>query len=219
VVRNKAVPRSGVTTPRPAVAVEPPVARRAQIQVVAIASSTGGPVALTQVLTSLPAGFRYPVVVVQHMPASFTPAFASRLDQQCEVRVKEAADGDVLTAGQVLIAPGGRQMTFVQQGGEVHVRVSDGGADLHYKPCADISFASLASVYSGKVLALVLTGMGADGREGARVLKQQGATVWTQDEASSVIYGMPMAVTEAGLSDQTLSLHDIGPALVHTAGD
>lgn len=218
VVRNKAVPRSSAATPRPAVAA-PPVARRAQIQVVAIASSTGGPVALTQVLTRLPAGFRYPVVVVQHMPASFTPAFASRLDQQCEVRVKEAADGDVLTAGQVLIAPGGRQMTFVQQGGEVHVRVSDGGADLHYKPCADVSFTSLASVYSGKVLALVLTGMGADGREGARVLKQQGATVWTQDEASSVIYGMPMAVTEAGLSDQTLSLRDIGPALVHTAGD
>jgi two-component system chemotaxis response regulator CheB len=132
--------------------------------------------------------------------------------------VKEASYGDVLRSGQVWIAPGGRQMTFAQQGGEVQVCIGDGDVSLHYKPCADISFASVASVYGGKVLALVLTGMGADGREGARILKQQGATVWSQDEASSVIYGMPMAVAEAGLSDQVLSLHDIGPALVQAAG-
>jgi two-component system chemotaxis response regulator CheB len=132
--------------------------------------------------------------------------------------VKEAADGDVLKAGQVLIAPGGRQMTFVQQAGEVRVKISDGDPDQHYKPCADISFDSIATVYGGKTLALVLTGMGADGREGARTLKKQGATVWSQDESSSVIYGMPMAVAEAGLSDQVLSLRDIGPSLVKAAG-
>lgn len=192
--------------------------KRGQFQVVAIASSTGGPVALAQVLTRLPANFRHPIVVVQHMPASFTPAFAARLDQQCEIKVKEASDGEMLRAGQVLIAPGGRQMTFEQHGGEVQVRIGDGDPNLHYKPCADVSFASTASVYGGKVLALVLTGMGADGREGARILKQNGATVWSQDEASSVIYGMPMAVAEAGLSDQVLSLRDIGPALVEAAG-
>ena len=197
----------------------PPVKiRRGQFQVVAIASSTGGPVALAQVLTTLPAGFPYPVVVVQHMPGTFTPAFASRLDQQCAVKVKEAHDGDVLAPGEVLIAPGGRQMTFKQSGGAVQVIITDGDAGLHYKPCADVTFDSVASVYGGKTLALILTGMGADGREGARTLKQQGATVWSQDEASSVIYGMPMAVAEAGLSDQVLSLRDIGPTLIKTAG-
>jgi two-component system chemotaxis response regulator CheB len=224
VVRQKsAVPAVAAVPARraatvPAASPASPAVRRSQFQVVAVASSTGGPVALTQVLTRLPAKFRYPVVVVQHMPASFTPAFAARLDQQCAVKVKEAGDGDVLGAGQVLIAPGGQQMTFVQHGGEVQVRIAEGDARLHYKPCADVSFASLASVYGGKVLALVLTGMGADGREGARVLKQQGATIWSQDEASSVIYGMPMAVAEAGLSDQVLALHDIGPTLVQAAG-
>ncbi len=196
----------------------PPVnIKRGQFQVVAIASSTGGPVALAQVLTKLPSDFRFPVVVVQHMPGTFTTAFATRLDQQCAVKVKEACDGDVLAPGQVLIAPGGRQMTFRQSGGAVQVIISDGDAGLHYKPCADITFDSVASVYGGKTLAVVLTGMGADGREGARTLKEQGATVWSQDEASSVIYGMPMAVAEAGLSDQVLSLRDIGPTLAKTA--
>jgi two-component system chemotaxis response regulator CheB len=201
---------------RPAAA--PVGVRRGQFQAVAIASSTGGPVALAQVLTRLPADFRHPVFVVQHMPASFTPAFAARLDQQCAVSVKEAQDGDVVKPGQVLIAPGGRQMTLQQSGGQVRVRISDGDPSLHYKPCADVTFASVASVYGGKTLAVVLTGMGADGCEGSRELKKQGAAVWSQDEASSVIYGMPMAVAEAGLSDQVLSLRDIGPSLVLAAG-
>ncbi len=226
-LRNRihAVARKQSTTPSmpvrrtpPAPAAPPVNVRRGQFQVVAIASSTGGPVALAQVLTTLPSDFRYPVVVVQHMPGTFTPAFATRLDQQCAIRVKEACDGDVLAPGEVLIAPGGRQMTFRQAGGAVQVMISDGDAGLHYKPCADVTFDSVASVYGGKTLALVLTGMGADGREGARTLKKRGATVWSQDEASSVIYGMPMAVAEAGLCDQVLSLRDIGPTLVKAAG-
>jgi len=196
-----------------------PVIKRGQFQMVAIASSTGGPIALAQVLTKLPANYRFPVVVVQHMPASFTPAFATRLDQQCAIKVKEAEDGDLVKPGQVLIAPGGRQLNLRQAGGEVRVEISDGDAALHYKPCADITFSSVASVYGGKTLALVLTGMGSDGREGARELKKQGATIWSQDEASSVIYGMPMAVAEAGLSDQVLSLRDIGASLVQAAGN
>jgi len=195
-----------------------PVIKRGQFQMVAIASSTGGPVALAQVLTKLPANFRFPVVVVQHMPASFTPAFATRLDQQCAIKVKEAEDGDLVRPGQVLIAPGGQQLNLRQGGGEVRVEISAGNAALHYKPCADVTFGSVAAVYGGKTLALVLTGMGSDGCEGARKLKKLGATVWSQDEASSVIYGMPMAVAEAGLSDQVLSLRDIGPSLVQAAG-
>lgn len=219
VARQKSAAKpAAVRCMRVKTATAPASVRRGQFQLVVIASSTGGPAALAKVLTSLPAGFRYPVLVVQHMPASFTPAFASRLDQQCEVSVKEAQDGDVVKAGQVLIAPGGRQMTFQQSGGEVKVNISDGDSSLHYKPCADITFGSAASICGIKTLALVLTGMGADGREGARALKKQGAMVWSQDEDSSVVYGMPMAVAEAGLSDQVLSLPDIGPSLVLAAG-
>jgi len=219
VARTQSPARSTPARRTPVRPAAPPVnIRRGQFQVVAIASSTGGPVALAQVLTTLPAGFPYPVVVVQHMPGTFTPAFATRLDQQCAVKVKEAQDGDVLAPGEVLIAPGGRQMTFKQSGGAVQVIINDGDDGLHYKPCADVTFDSVASVYGGKTLALILTGMGADGREGARTLKKQGATVWSQDEASSVIYGMPMAVAEAGLSDQVLSLRDIGPTLIQAAG-
>ncbi len=201
------------------VAPTPPVnIRRGQIQVVAIASSTGGPVALQQVLTKLPADFPYPVLVVQHMPATFTPAFAQRLDQQCRVEVREAKDGDTLRRGRVLLAPGGKQMRVEQDRGEVRVRIEDGAPGLHYKPSADVTFASMADVYGGKVLATVLTGMGADGREGARKLKQQGAVVWAQDEASCVIFGMPGAVVEAGLADQVITLRDIGPSLARVAG-
>jgi len=222
VARQKPVPGSApAAAPQPVVArpLQAAVApRRGQLQVVAIASSTGGPVALAQVLSKLPAGFRLPVLVVQHMPASFTPAFAARLDQQCAIQVKEAQDGDVLQPGRVLLAPGGRQMTLQQRNGKVQVAIGDGDPALHYKPCADITFGSVAEVFGGKALAMVLTGMGADGREGARAMKKQGALIWTQDEASSVIYGMPMAVAEAGLSDQVLSLRDIGPALVQVAG-
>ena len=196
----------------------PVAARTGHLQVVAIASSTGGPVALAQILSKLPAAFRLPVLVVQHMPASFTPAFAARLDQQCALRVKEAQDGDALQAGQVLLAPGGRQMAVQQRNGKVQVAISDGNPALHYKPCADVTFESVAAVFGGKTLAMVLTGMGADGREGARALKQHGGLIWTQDEASSVIYGMPMAVAEAGLSDQVLSLRELGPARAQVGG-
>ena len=222
VARQKPVVSSAPAAAPQSVVVRPlavPVApRRGQLPVVAIASSTGGPVALAQVLSRLPAGFRLPVLVVQHMPASFTPAFAARLDQQCAIQVKEAQDGDVVQAGRVLLAPGGRQMTLQQRNGKVQVAISDGDPTLHYRPCADITFSSVADVFGGKALAMVLTGMGADGREGARAMKKHGALIWTQDEASSVIYGMPMAVAEAGLSDQVLSLREFGPALVQAAG-
>lgn len=187
--------------------------RLAQAQLVAIASSTGGPVALQQVLTALPKDFPLPILLVQHMPASFTPAFANRLDQQCAISVKEAADGDLLRPGTAYLAPGGRQLTLQQRTGQVKVHIEDGDPALHFKPCADVTFHSVAAIYGGKVQAVVLTGMGADGREGARALKQAGASVWAQDEATCVIYGMPQAVVEAGIADQVLPLPEIGPAL------
>jgi len=208
-VAVKAVPA------RPAAVVakaETPV-RRGHNQIVVIGTSTGGPVALQQVLTKLPANFPVPILLVQHMPASFTPAFAERLNQMCALTVKQAEDGDALMPGTVLLAPGGRQMMVEQRGGLVRARVIDGDPAMHYRPSVDITFASVAKAYASKALALVLTGMGADGREGARLLKQGGATVWAQDEQSCVIYGMPAAVVDAGLADRVLALSDIGPTL------
>lgn len=189
-------------------------AKKSSYKLVVIGTSTGGPVALQQVLTKLPAHFPVPILLIQHMPASFTPAFAQRLNQLCAITVKEAADGDVLTPGTALLAPGGRQMIVEQRGITSLVRIQEGDPAHNYKPCVDITFISAAKAFPAQVLALVLTGMGADGREGARLLKQGGSTVWAQDEQSCVVYGMPMAIVEAGLADQVLSLPTIGNSLV-----
>jgi two-component system chemotaxis response regulator CheB len=177
---------------------------------VAIGTSTGGPVALQTVLTQLPQSFPAPILLIQHMPATFTSAFAERLNGLCKIRVKEAVDGDVLFPGVALLAPGGKQM-MVTKGGRI--KILPGDERLNYKPCVDITFASAANVYPNQTLGVVLTGMGADGCEGARVLKQQGCDVWAQDEATSVIYGMPMAVAKAKLADDILPLQQVGQRL------
>jgi two-component system chemotaxis response regulator CheB len=182
--------------------------------VVGIGTSTGGPVALQRVLTALPASFPAPIVLVQHMPASFTPAFAERLNKLCQIQVRQAEDGDILKPGLALLAPGGKQMMVENRGGQGRVRILPGDERLNYKPCVDVTFGSLARSFPGKTLGVILTGMGADGRDGCRMMKQSGSDVWSQDEKTSVIYGMPMAVAKAGLSDEVLPLGDIGPRLV-----
>lgn len=215
-------PARGVTprtAPAPASAATSPAAhaplsgtpKRKAYKLVAIGTSTGGPVALQRVLTQLPANFPAPIVLIQHMPAAFTKAFAERLDKLCKINVKEAEDGDILRPGLALLAPGGKQMMVDGRGA---VKILPGDERLNYKPCVDITFGSAAKSYGDKVLAVVLTGMGADGREGARLLKQGGSHVWAQDEASCVIYGMPMAIVKADLADAIYSLDDIGRHLV-----
>ena len=185
--------------------------KRKAYKLVAIGTSTGGPVALQRVLTQLPANFPAPIVLIQHMPAAFTKAFAERLDKLCRISVKEAEDGDILRPGLALLAPGGKQMMVDGRGA---IKILPGDERLNYKPCVDITFGSAAKSYGDKVLAVVLTGMGADGREGARLLKQGGSAIWAQDEASCVIYGMPMAIVKADLADAVYSLDDIGKHLV-----
>ncbi|MCP1500448.1 two-component system chemotaxis response regulator CheB [Pseudomonas migulae] len=188
-----------------------PAPKRKAYKLVAIGTSTGGPVALQRVLTQLPANFPAPIVLIQHMPAAFTKAFAERLDKLCRISVKEAEDGDILRPGLALLAPGGKQMMIDGRGA---VKILPGDERLNYKPCVDITFGSAAKSYGDKVLAVVLTGMGADGREGARLLKQGGSSIWAQDEASCVIYGMPMAIVKAELADAVYGLDDIGKHLV-----
>lgn len=202
-----AQPAVSTPAPTPRASATAAAVRRKAYRLVAIGTSTGGPVALQRVLTQLPANFPAPIVLIQHMPAAFTKAFAERLNSLCRISVKEAEDGDQLRPGVALLAPGGKQMMVDGRG---VIKILPGDERLNYKPCVDITFGSAAKAYADKVLAVVLTGMGADGRDGARMLKEAGSQVWAQDEASCVIYGMPMAVVKANLADAVYSLDDIG---------
>ncbi len=193
---------------KPVVAAKPSKPNPRHFDLVVIGTSTGGPMALQTVLTQLPANFPAPLLLVQHMPAAFTAAFAERLNSLCKIQVKEAQDGDLLKPGLALLAPGGKQMVVDKRGN--CVRILPGDERLNYKPCVDVTFGSAANAIKGKILGVIMTGMGADGRDGCRMLKEHGATIWSQDEDSSVIYGMPMAVAKAGLSDEVLNLNDIG---------
>ncbi|HDX8402066.1 TPA: chemotaxis response regulator protein-glutamate methylesterase [Aeromonas dhakensis] len=187
-------------------------------QLVAIGTSTGGPVALQNVLTKLPGDFPHPILLIQHMPATFTAAFAARLNGLCQIGVKEAEDGDVLKPGHAYLAPGGKQMLLEGRGAGARIRIVDGNDKVNYKPCVDITFASAAKIYADKVLAIVLTGMGADGRDGARLLKEQGSTIWAQDEASCVVYGMPQAVAKAGIATESLPLDRVAQRILVELG-
>lgn len=180
-------------------------------KVLAIGTSTGGPVALQKILTALPSDFKLPIVLIQHMPGTFTKAFADRLNSNCRIAVKEAENGDILRAGCAYLAPGGKQMMVGPNG---QIKILDGSAALNYKPSVDITFASLSKSYADKVLAIVLTGMGADGRDGARLLKDKGAEIWAQDEASCVVYGMPQAVTKAGIATESIALEQVAKRIL-----
>ena len=140
------------------------------------------------------------------MPGTFTKAFAERLNGLCQISVKEAADGDVLKPGCAYLAPGGKQMLLDGRPGSARIRIYEGAEKLNYKPSVDVTFASLSKIYGKKVLAIVLTGMGADGRDGAKMLKAQGAEIWAQDEESCVVYGMPQAVAKAGIATESIPL-------------
>lgn len=180
-------------------------------EVLAIGTSTGGPVALQAILTALPSNFKLPILLIQHMPGSFTKAFSERLNGHCKISVKEAEDGDILKPGCAYLAPGGKQMMISSAG---KIKIYDADDTLNYKPSVDITFASLAKSYGHKVLAIVLTGMGADGRDGARLLKDKGAEIWAQDEASCVVYGMPQAVAKAGIATESLALSQIAKRIL-----
>jgi len=181
-------------------------------RLVVIGSSTGGPAALQEILTQLPADFPYPVLLIQHMPKTFTSVFAERLDQQCEIDVKEAEDGDRMRPGLALLAPGGHQLMIDSK---VHdkINILPGDDRLTYKPSVDVTYGSASRTYGSRVLAIILTGMGADGADGARLLKQAGATIWAQSKESCTIFGMPQAVIKGGYADDILDLGQFGPVL------
>lgn len=184
---------------------------------VAIGSSTGGPIALQEIIPKLPK-LNVPVVIVQHMPGSFTNTFAARLDAMSQLHVVEAKDGDVLEPGTCYIAPGGKQMIFERFGLKTRIRIIQDTGRVTYNPCVDVSFASLAQIFGNKVLAMILTGMGSDGCEGCQLLKAKGSVIWAQNEETCVVYGMPQAVVNANVADLVLPLGDIAGCIVKELG-
>lgn len=197
----------------PVVDVAPRSSAGNKYRLLIVGSSTGGPNALVSLLTDLPASFPLPIVLVQHMPATFTHAFAERLNSQCKIKVQEASEGQLLQAGNAYLAPGGKELTLAGNRNGARIRIGDAKESSPYHPSVDIAFTTAGTVFPNAVMALVLTGMGSDGCEGARSLKSQGATVWAQDQESSLIYGMPAAVAKAGLADKIMSLNKIAANL------
>ncbi len=189
--------------------------------VVAIGVSTGGPNALAEVIPRLPANLGVPVVLVQHMPPGFTASLAQHLDDRSPLKVCEAQEGEPLNPDTVYIAPGGRHMTirrFTPPGAATPtlvVGLNDNPPENSCRPSVDVLFRSVATHFEGRTLAVIMTGMGSDGLEGVRALKRKGAYVLTQSEETCVVYGMPMAVDEAGLSDESLPLLRLAPRIEH----
>jgi two-component system chemotaxis response regulator CheB len=181
-----------------------------------IAASTGGPVALQKVVSELPSDFPYPVILVQHMPGTFTATFAERLDKHAQLKVKLARDNERLEKGTAYLAEGGKQMQVAGIGAFAKLNIADTpkGSTFVYHPCIDFTMESLVSAFSGDILSVILTGMGSDGAAGSRLLKAKGATIWAQDEKSSVVYGMPKAVAESGICDRVISLENIAQHII-----
>lgn len=197
----------------------PPVLRRAAathaFDIVVIGISTGGPQALKRLIPKLPAELAVPVAIVLHMPVGYTELYARKLNEQSALSVLEAQGGELVTAGQVYIAPAGRHLTFRRNGaGRVVTYLDVRPLDTPYRPSVDSLFQSAADVYGSRVLGIVMTGMGSDGREGSAWIKAKGGTILTESEASCVVYGMPRSIVEAGLSDGEVRLEQMADALL-----
>lgn len=182
-------------------------------KVLLIGSSTGGPQAVAEVLGSIGANFPLPILITQHMPKTFTGLFADNLNRKTGIPAHEAIDGETVQAGTAYIAPGGLHMEIVKSAGSYRIRLTDGLPVNFCKPAVDPMFTTAAKAYDGHVLAVVLTGMGYDGRDGARVIVDSGGTVFAQDEQTSVVWGMPGGVVNAGLAAEILPLGKIGPRI------
>lgn len=188
-----------------------------RMSVLAIGTSTGGPKALQEILPKLPENFPVPIVVAQHMPPNFTGPFSERLNELSKIRVKEAVDGDILKPGVALVAPGAGHMSIVRRGAiEAVVRISTNRGEHIYCPSVDVLMSSVAEVFPGRALGVILTGMGNDGLVGITALKKSGGRVFAQDETSCVVYGMPKAVVDAKLADKVLSIEAMAGEIINS---
>jgi len=225
---NLRMPGTPVPLPRPERVVPersqppaPPISRHAarpsRFDVITIGVSTGGPNALTEVIPLLPADLSVPVFIVQHMPPMFTASLAEHLDKRSKLPVREAKEGEAVLPGHVYLAPGGKHMV-VRRAGEDRtpiIGLNENPPENSCRPSVDVLFRSLAAQYDGNILAVIMTGMGSDGCEGVRAMKRKGCYCLTQTEESCVVYGMPLAVDEAGLSDDQVPLDRLAARIAH----
>lgn len=207
--RSAARPLAGAPLPEAA----PP--GTGQVDIVVIGISTGGPQALKLVIPALPANLPVPIAMVLHMPVGYTELYAQKLDEASRLHVVEAKEGDSVSPGVVLLAPAGRHLSFQRQlDGQVVAHLDVRPMDTPHRPAVDVLFQSAAEVYGSRVLGVVMTGMGMDGKRGAAWIKSQGGTIFTEAESTCVVYGMPRSVVEAGLSDKSVPLDAMGKAIL-----
>src|SRR5690349_20935206 len=205
-VKAAAGARPIASRPTSAAAPSRPVASNS-FDVVVIGISTGGPQALKALIPKLPSGFPVPIAIVLHMPVGYTELYARKLDEQSQLTVVEARGGESVEPGRIYIAPAGRHLTLRRNAaGQVTTHLDVRPIDTPYRPSVDALFHSAAEVYGSRVLGIVMTGMGSDGREGAAWIKAKGGTVLTEAEETCVVYGMPRSIVEAGLSDGAVAL-------------
>ncbi|MBZ2186824.1 MAG: chemotaxis response regulator protein-glutamate methylesterase [Bryobacter sp.] len=195
----------------------PPARKGAAVfppRLIALGVSTGGPQALASLLVSI-SSLPIPLLIVQHMPALFTGALAESLQRKCRLKVKEAEQGEIAKPGCVYIAPGGRQMKIKSSpGGEVLIQITDDPAENHCRPAVDYLFRSVATCFPGAAVGVILTGMGSDGAQGLKMLRNSGCHTLAQDEASSVVFGMPRAAIAADAVEEVVSLSELPAALI-----
>lgn len=193
----------------------PPPARQRAVDAVVIGISTGGPQALRYLIPQFPADFPAPIAMVLHMPVGYTEMYAAKLNEISRLHVQEAHEGDVMRPGTALLAPAGRHLNLVRNAdNEVIAHLDARPFDTPHRPAVDVLFRSAAEVYGGRLLGVVMTGMGNDGLQGAAWIKAQGGMVFTEAEESCVVYGMPRSVAEAGLSDRVVPLERMAQAIM-----
>ena len=193
----------------------PTISGTHSVDLVAIGISTGGPQALKRLIPQLPKDFPVPVVMVMHMPVGYTEMYASKLNEMAPLEVREAAEGDELKPGRVFLAQAGRHLTLIREAsGKVFTHLEARPFDSLHRPSVDVLFKSAAEVYGKRVLGVVMTGMGSDGKQGAAWIKSQGGLIFTEAESSCVVYGMPSVVVEAGLSDKSVALDEMSRAIL-----
>lgn len=212
--REAAAGQHAADAPAEPVIVRPGRIRRGTIEAVCLGVSTGGPMALVQLFAAWAEPLAVPLLIVQHMPPTFTALLAQRLTSAGVMDVQEAQDGDLVEPGRAYLAPGGRHMEVVRTEAAARLRITDEAPENSCRPSADVLFRSAANVYGGSLLGVVLTGMGSDSLKGCHAIRARGGNILAQDEATSVVWGMPGAVVKAGLADTVLPLAEIAAEIV-----
>jgi two-component system chemotaxis response regulator CheB len=203
--------RAAPATARPAPSADRPAS---SVEIVVLGISTGGPQGLKRLIPALPKDFRVPIAMVMHMPLGYTEMYAAKLNEMCALTVVEAREGDEVTAGTVYLAPAGRHLVFRRNRTGITTGLDLTPLDTAHRPSVDVLFQSAAQTFGSGVLGVVMTGMGADGREGAGWIKSRGGNILAEAEESCVVYGMPRAVVEAGLADEVVPLDGLAAAIM-----